>query len=98
MREMKNSGVEWIGKIPKEWSIVKFKYLHNGLNTGEAIDKEYWESDAGLNAFYTAGLTPIRTGYSNFPTWKETRENDLLLARNGTPYVCIFARFKGLLH
>ena len=59
----------------------------HGLNTGEAIDKEYWESDAGLNAFYTAGLTPIRTGYSNFPTWKETRENDLLLARNGTPYV-----------
>lgn len=87
MREMKDSGIEWIGKIPKEWSIVKFKYLHNGLNTGEAIDKEYWESDAGLNAFYTAGLTPIRTGYSNFPTWKETRENDLLLARNGTPYV-----------
>lgn len=87
MREMKDSGIEWIGKIPKEWSIVKFKCLHNGLDTGEAIDKEYWESDAGLNAFYTAGLTPIRTGYSNFPTWKETRENDLLLARNGTPYV-----------
>ena len=87
MREMKNSGIAWIGKIPKEWGIVKFKYLHNGLNTGEAIDKEYWESDAGLNAFYTAGLTPIRTGYSNFPTWKETGENDLLLARNGTPYV-----------
>ena len=87
MREMKDSGIEWIGKIPKEWGIVKFKYLHNGLNTGEAIDKEYWESDAGPNAFYTAGLTPIRTGYSNFPTWKETGENDLLLARNGTPYV-----------
>lgn len=87
MREMKDSGIEWIGKIPKEWGIVKFKYLHNGLNTGEAIDKEYWESDAGPNAFYTAGLTPIRTSYSNFPTWKETGENDLLLARNGTPYV-----------
>ena len=87
MREMKDSGIAWIGKIPKEWGIVKFKYLHNGLNTGEAIDKEYWESDACLNAFYTAGLTPIRTGYSNFPTWKETGENDLLLARNGTPYV-----------
>lgn len=87
MREMKDSGIEWIGEIPKEWGIVKFKYLHNGLNTGEAIDKQYWESDAGPNAFYTAGLTPIRTGYSNFPTWKETGENDLLLARNGTPYV-----------
>lgn len=87
MREMKDSGIEWIGKIPKEWGIVKFKYLHNGLNTGEAIDKEYLESDAGPNAFYTAGLTPIRTSYSNFPTWKETGKNDLLLARNGTPYV-----------
>ena len=87
MREMKDSGIEWIGAIPKDWDVVKFKYLHNGLNTGEAIDKEYWESDAGPNAFYTAGLMPIRTGYSNFPTWKETGENDLLLARNGTPYV-----------
>ena len=86
MREMKDSGIEWIGQIPKDWGIVKFKYLHNGLNTGEAIDKEYWESDAGPNAFYTAGLTPIRTGYSNFPTWKETGENDLLLARNGTQF------------
>lgn len=25
--EMKDSGVEWIGKIPKEWSIVNGKYL-----------------------------------------------------------------------
>ena len=25
--EMKDSGIEWIGKIPKEWSIVKGKYL-----------------------------------------------------------------------
>lgn len=93
MREMKDSGIEWIGKIPKEWGIVKFKYLHNGLNTGEAIDKEYWESDAGPNAFYTAGLTPIRTGYSNFPTWKETGENDLLLARKERRmYICPFQR------
>lgn len=26
MREMKDSGVEWIGEIPKEWCIKKFKY------------------------------------------------------------------------
>ena len=87
MREMKDSGVAWIGAIPQDWSIVKFKYLHRGLNTGEAIDKEYWETDDAPNVFYTAGLTPIKTSYSSFPIWKETGENDLLLARNGTPYV-----------
>ena len=25
--EMKDSGVEWIGEIPKEWSITKLKYI-----------------------------------------------------------------------
>ena len=87
MREMKDSGVAWIGAIPQDWGIVKFKYLHRGLNTGEAIDKEYWENDDAPTVFYTAGLTPIKTSYSSFPIWKETGENDLLLARNGTPYV-----------
>ena len=33
-REMKDSGVEWIGKIPKEWSTPKIKRLHNGLTDG----------------------------------------------------------------
>jgi len=26
-REMKDSGVEWIGQIPESWDIIKFKYL-----------------------------------------------------------------------
>lgn len=85
--KMKNSGIEWIGEIPEDWSTIKFKYLHNGLNTGEAIDKEYWTSEESNTVFYTAGLVPIRTNYESFPDWKYTEKNDLLLARNGTPYV-----------
>ena len=26
-REMKDSGIEWIGEIPAEWKVIKFKYL-----------------------------------------------------------------------
>ena len=26
-REMKESGIEWIGEIPKDWEIIKLKYL-----------------------------------------------------------------------
>lgn len=33
-REMKDSGVEWIGEIPKEWSVSKIKRLHCGLTDG----------------------------------------------------------------
>ena len=25
--ELKDSGVEWIGKIPKDWSLIKLKYI-----------------------------------------------------------------------
>lgn len=27
MREMKDSGIEWIGDIPKDWELKKIKYI-----------------------------------------------------------------------
>ena len=39
-REYKDSGIEWIGQIPKEWEVCRFKnvgYLYGGL-TGKAGD------------------------------------------------------------
>lgn len=86
-RQMKDSGVMWIESIPVSWNTIKFKYLHDGMNTGEGIDKNYWTDEPTDKPFYTAGLNPIRTSYDSFPDWKYTKKNDLLLARNGTPYV-----------
>ena len=87
MEKMKNSGIEWIGDIPEDWKVTRFKYQHTGLNTGEAIDKIFWSSDEDKTYFYTAGVEPIHSTYQNFPKWKYTQDNDILLARNGTPYV-----------
>lgn len=87
MREMKDSGIEWIGEFPKHWEISKFKYAHFGLNVGESIDKEYWSDDDSDSIFYTAGLYPIRSSYNKFPHVKKTTLQDLLMSRNGTPYV-----------
>lgn len=84
---MKNSDILWIDTIPKNWSICRFKYFHSGTNVGESIDKEFWSSDPNELVFYTAGAEPIHTNYQLFPTWKLTSNNDLLLSRNGTPYV-----------
>lgn len=32
--EMKDSGIEWIGKIPKEWQVIKNKHLLNNTYSG----------------------------------------------------------------
>ena len=36
--EMKDSGVEWLGDIPKDWAVKKFKYIFS-LNKGLSITK-----------------------------------------------------------
>lgn len=39
-REYKDSGIEWIGRIPKEWEIKKVKYLADSISKGNGITKE----------------------------------------------------------
>ena len=34
MREMKDSGIEWIGEIPADWKVIKNKYLLSLLYSG----------------------------------------------------------------
>ena len=41
-REMKDSGVEWIGEIPEEWKLVqlkRFAFVNNGREIPEEVDK-----------------------------------------------------------
>lgn len=85
--EMRDSGVEWIGEMPKDWNIVRFKRMHRGSNVGLSLDKDYWSTNEDDTVFYTAGLKSIHTSYKDIEPDMLTKENDLLLARNGTPYV-----------
>jgi type I restriction enzyme, S subunit len=85
---MKNSGIEWIGDIPSDWEINKLKYITMNANTGEAISKEFWDSD-GDYLLYTAGQFPIRSTFNEFPKNIMTTENDILVARNGAGAVQI---------
>ena len=43
MREMKDSGIEWVGKIPHCWNTSKLKYLGQYIN-GYAFKPEEWGS------------------------------------------------------
>ena len=51
MREMKDSGVEWIGEIPKEWSVIKNKYLISMLYSGgtpSATNGNFYCQEVGI--------------------------------------------------
>ena len=39
-RKMKDSGVEWIGVVPKEWAVTKLKYF-SGIRSGITLGKTY---------------------------------------------------------
>ena len=39
MCEMKDSGINWIGEIPRDWEVIKNKYLF--LNTKEIVGEEF---------------------------------------------------------
>ena len=83
--EYKDSGVEWLGSVPAHWEVIKLKHLVRESNAGEVIDKSYWGGDAEL--LYTCAREPLPCDYPQFPEKKRTAETDLLLTRNGTPYV-----------
>ena len=45
--EYKDSGMEWLGEIPKSWNISKLKYLTNSVQTGKTpptSNSEYFEN------------------------------------------------------
>ncbi len=85
--KLKPSGIDWIGEMPEAWDVIRFKYIHTESNVGESIDKSFFTDDTNDFVYYTAGIQPTHINYKLFPQWKYTRKCDLLLARNGTPYV-----------
>lgn len=93
--EMKESGIEWIGKIPKSWGVIKIKYTSwlkgrigwDGLKATEFIDD---------GPFLITG-TDFKNGTIDWNTcvhitedrYKEDEllhiyENDLLITKDGT--------------
>ena len=43
--ELKDSGVEWIGKIPKDWEVLKLKRIIHNIKNGIWGDYERHNSD-----------------------------------------------------
>jgi type I restriction enzyme S subunit len=84
-QKYKPSGVEWVGDVPEHWDTTRFRFLVRSSNAGEVIDRSYWHS--GDELLFSCQRESMASDFPDFPLRKRTTENDLLVTRNGTPYV-----------
>lgn len=100
MREMKDSGVAWIGKFPSNWEIIKIKYIADNNVENSFIDGDWIESgdisESGIR-YYTTGnvgdgkFKEQGNGYITEETFKKLNckfayPDDLVISRLNEPY------------
>ncbi len=79
MREMKDSGIEWIGEIPKEWEVIPHKYvMHKEKSICEHYDREDIIS-LTMNGVIVRDLTAGGKMPTTFDGYQYVEPNDLLL-------------------
>ena len=93
---MKDSGIEWIGKIPKESKLSKLKYLvSSNITDGTHQTPEYEDKEKGYPFLSSKDITKGYIDWTDIKyvtkavhekLQKETqiRRGDILLAKNGT--------------
>ena len=96
--EMKDSGVEWIGEIPRHWILTKIKYFLNGIVDTEHKTVPFHDD----GEYYVIRTSNIRDGVLRLRDAKKTDEegfrewtirgipkaNDILLTREGPVGEC----------
>lgn len=100
MREMKDSGIEWIGEIPADWETRKIKQLADSNTENSFVDGDWIESpyiaDCGIRYLTTGNIgdgvfKEQGNGYITLKTFKELAckyafPGDLIISRLNAPY------------
>ena len=99
MREMKDSGIEWIGEIPKDWSLGRIKYysevtlgkMLQNESKGKFDTNEYYLCAANIGNF-TLNLNSIKKMW--FSKAEKNKLNlskgDLLVIEGGDVGSCVY--------
>ena len=94
--EMKGSGIEWIGEIPKNSKVTKLKYLvSRNITDGTHQTPEYADKEGGYPFLSSKDITKEYIDWSDikYVTKKiheklqkevQVQKSDILLAKNGT--------------
>lgn len=98
-REMKDSGIPWIGQIPADWTLKRIKFLHNG-EANSFVDGDWIESpyitNFGIRYLTTGNIGDgifkrQGNGYITDETFKKLNckfayPGDLVISRLNAPY------------
>lgn len=79
MREMKNSGIEWIGDIPADWEVIPHKYV---MHKKKSICEHYNDEDIislTMNGVIVRDLTAGGKMPTTFDGYQYVEPEDLLL-------------------
>ena len=94
-REMKDSGVEWIWEIPKEWVIQKIKSISSRINVGVVIrPSEYFDENGtvpflrGINVkeylISSDNMVYINESSNRILSKSQVHTDDILIVRDGS--------------
>lgn len=94
-REMKDSGIDWIGKIPKEWGIQKIKSISLRINVGVVIrPSEYFDENGtvpflrGINVkeylISSDNMVYINESSNRILSKSQVHTDDILIVRDGS--------------
>ena len=93
MTKMKESGIDWIGQIPEEWEVIKFKYLGDVKQGLTYSPSDIVDKDEGILVLRSGNIQNGVLDFTNNVYVKTKvaesivlRKNDILItARNGSP-------------
>jgi len=69
MRQMKESGIEWIGEIPEDWKIIQFKRVTKSIRNGTTalqIDEETEFPVTRIETISSGEINFNKVGYINY--------------------------------
>jgi type I restriction enzyme S subunit len=94
---MKDSGVEWLGKVPEHWTVQRLKFLADGVTVGVVVQPSQYYADTGVPALRSLNLRPMGFDMTTLVYFDEAshetlskselREGDVVAVRTGKPGV-----------
>lgn len=80
--KLKDSGIQWIGQIPEEWSVVKMKYCFEDIYSGDSIRAEELDEE-GKYPVYGGGAIISHANKYNVCA------GDIIIGRVGANCGCV---------
>ncbi len=91
----KDSGVEWLGRVPKHWRVARLKHITPQVTVGIVVEPSKYYVDQGIPALRSLNIRPgavtlenvvfISADANDLHTKSKLRSGDLVAVRSGDP-------------